>query len=322
MYDYDAYQISNLLTSFVNPGSVKLHSNYTSAYFRKYLFEKAISVFKWTLPEQWDRDYFLYVLFGMGYVGVIPTSEFGAIPQMGTISGYNLYYAPRILIVSNPLLTTKEYEIHKDCELIKLQGNYSGILDLVAYYSSKMALISEAIDMNLQNSKSSKIFFAKDKSAAQTMKKIYDQISEGNPAVVTDKELLDENGKPTWLWFSENLGQNYITDDLLVDLRKVENQFCTEVGIPNTNTDKRERMTDDEVNANNVETYTRAELWLDRLQACCEKVNNKYDLNLSVEWRHDPNDSNNVSLGDDAAGRDDPRRDRGPGRRGSAAPAR
>lgn len=294
--------MSNLLTSFINPGAVKLQNNFTSAYFRKYLFEKAISVFKWNLPKEWDRDYFLYVLFGMGYIGVIPTDAYGVIPQMGTISGFNLYYAPRVLIVSNPLLDTKEYVIHEDCELIKLQGNYSGILDLVAYYASKMALISEAIDMNLQNSKSSKIFFAKDKAAAQTMKKIFDQISEGNPAVVTDKELLDENGKPTWFWFSENLGQNYITDDLLVDLRKVENQFCTELGIPNTNTDKRERMTDDEVNANNVETYTRAELWLDRLQECCEKTNSKYGLQLSVDWRVKPNDGNNESLGHDAAG--------------------
>ena len=302
---FDAYQISNIVNSAVTPGGVHLQNNWTATYFRKYLFEKAISVFKWKLPDTWDMDYFLYVLYCMGYIGVIPTDEFGVVPQLGTISGFNLYYAPKYLMVSNPLLPTKQYEIHRDCEIIKLQGNYTGIWDMVCYYSSKMALISEAIDMNLMNTKSSKIFFAKDKAASQTMKKLYDQISEGSPAVVVDKNLLDENGNPTWVWFSENLGQNYITDDLLVDLRKIENQFCTDLGIPNTNTDKRERMTDDEVNANNVETYTRAELWLDRIKECVDKTNSKYGLDISVDWRVKPNDGNNVSMGDDADRLDD-----------------
>lgn len=295
---FNAYQIDNIVNSAFVPGAVKLQNNYTSAYFRKYLFEKAISVFKWKLPETWDKDYFLYVLYVMGYIGVIPTSEFGVVPQYGTISGFNLYYAPKYLMVSNPLLQTKQYEIHKECEIIKLQGNYTGIWDMVLYYAQKMALISEAIDVNLVNAKTSKVFFAKDKASAESMKKIYTQISEGNPAVVTDKNLLDENGKPTWVWFSENLGQNYITDDLMVDLRKIENQFCTDLGIPNTNTDKRERMTDDEVNANNVETYTRAELWLERLRECVDKTNSKYGLDISVDWRVEPNDRNVKSLGD------------------------
>ena len=295
--NFDYYQVSNMIQSAVNPGAVKLQNNFTAGYFRKYLFEKAISVFKWELPETWDKDYFLYVLFGMGYVGIIPTAEFGVIPQLGTVSGYNLYYAPRVLNVSNPLLPFKEYEIHKDCELIKLQGNYTGILDMVFYYAGKMALIAEAVDMNLINSKSSKIFFAQNKAAAETMKKIYDQVSAGNPAVVTDKTLLDENGKFTWEWFSENLKQSYIVDDLLVDLRKIENEFCTDLGIPNTNTDKRERLTDDEVNANNTETYTRADMWLERLKECVDRANSKYGLNISVDWRYKPNEGNNVNMG-------------------------
>lgn len=309
MYDlFDSYQLTNIMQSAVNPGAVKLQNNYTSAYFRKYLFEKAISIFKWELPDTWDKDYFLYVLYVMGYIGIIPTDEFGVVPQLGTISGYNLYYAPRYLMVSNPLLPTKQYEIHKDCEIIKLQGNYSGIWDMVCYYASKMSLLSEAIDMNLINSKSSKVFYAKDKASAESMKKVFDQVSEGNPAVVIDKQLLNEDGKPSWLWFVDNLKQNYIVSDMLVDLRKIENQFCTDLGIPNTNTDKRERMTDDEVNANNEETYTRARLWLERMQECCDKANAKYNLNIKVDWRSDPDDRNNELVGDVPGTAYDPRR--------------
>ena len=28
--------------------------------FQRYLMQKAISVFRWTIPETWDKDYLLY----------------------------------------------------------------------------------------------------------------------------------------------------------------------------------------------------------------------------------------------------------------------
>lgn len=307
MFDY--YQISNILESIKVPGAVKLHTNATAAYFARYLTEKAISVFKWDdIPKTWDKDYFLYVLYIMGYVGIINTPEFGVIPQWGTLNGFNVFYAPRKFMVSNPLLKTRDYLIHEECELFKLQGNYMGIFDLVSYYSGKMALAAEAVDMNLINSKSSKIFFAGNKAASESFKKIYDQIAAGNPAVVADKTLLNDEGEIACEWFSENLKQSYIVSDLLIDLRKLENEFCTDLGIPNTNTDKRERLTDDEVNANNVETSTRAELWLERLKDCAERVNSMFSLNISVDWRVKPNDGNSVTMGPVSDGRYDSRR--------------
>ncbi len=293
------YQLNNIFNSATVPGAVHLRDNYTSGYFRKYLFEKAISVFKWELPDTWNKDYFLYVLYSYGYIGVFDTAKFGVIPQFGTLDGFDLYYAPANFMISNPLLETRSYRIGTECEIIKLQGTYTGILDLVNYYAVKLALIAEAIDSNLINSKSSVLFFAKNKAAADSMKKVYDQIASGNPAVVLDKELLDENGKPNWLFFQQNLKENYIVSDLLVDARKIENQFCTDLGIPNTNTEKRERMTDDEINANNTETSTRAELWLERLKEGVENVNtmfsDKLPSKISVDWRVKPDESLNVN---------------------------
>ena len=71
-------------------------------------------------------------------------------------------------------------------------------------------------------------------------------------------------------------------------MRKIEEMFDTYIGIPNANTDKRERLVTDEVNANNVETATRCELWLDSLKKGCQKVNDMFGLTLSVDWRVKP----------------------------------
>ena len=263
MFDY--YQTSNIIGSAVVPGAVNVLKNATAAYFSKYLLEKAISVFKWKLPDTWDKDYFLYSLYVNGFVGVFDSgAKYGIVPQWGTLNGYNIFYAPAKFVYSNPLLGTGELVIHEQCELIKLQGNYTGIWDMICYYAGKMALLAEAVDMNAINVKSSKIFFTRNKAAAETFKKLFDR--------------------------NDNLGQNYIVDDLLIDLRKLENEFCTDLGIPNSNTEKRERLITDEVNSNNTETALRAELWLERLKECVTRVNSMFETNITVEWRHDPNE--------------------------------
>lgn len=297
MFDY--YQLSNIMGSVIVPGSLHTINNPTTAYFAKYLLEKAVSIYKWELPKTWDKDYFLYVLYVAGYVGIIDTRDkgFGIVPQWGTLDGYNLYYAPRKFRYSNPLIGDGAPVIHEECELIKLQGNYTGIWDLILYYASKMALLSEAFDMNASNVKTSRIFFATSKAAAETLKKLADKVQSGQVITVLDKDLLDENGKLTVEWFNDDLNKNYICDKLLIELRKLENEFCTDLGIPNSNTDKKERLITDEVNSNNTETMLRADLWLERLKECCEAVNRMYDLNISVDWRVKPNDGNVVNIG-------------------------
>ena len=61
--------------------------------------------------------------------------------------------------------------------------------------------------------------------------------------------------------------------------------FDTDIGIPNANTDKRERLVTDEVNANNIETQSKCAMWLEELQESIKATNDMFGLDLSVEWR-------------------------------------
>ena len=60
-----------------------------------------------------------------------------------------------------------------------------------------------------------------------------------------------------------------------------------EIGIDNVRSDKKERLITAEANANNVECRCKAELWLDTLKKCVEKVNKMFGTNIRVDWRHD-----------------------------------
>lgn len=290
--NFSSYEIDNVLNAGFVP-AVKGLNNMTARYYRKYLFQKLLSAFKWTIPETWSRDYFLYILFGYGFVAILDSKDagFGIIPQRCGITGYNVFYMPTRAIVSNTLLPNiSELKIDEDCTVLKINANYTGIMDIIDYYAVKLAMLSADVESNLFNSKLSYLFATKDQTGAASFKKLYDKIAQGDPAVVVDKNLLNDDGSKTWEVFQQNLKQNYIVSDLLQDMRRIENEFCVKIGIPTTNTEKRERMSETEVTRNDVETESLIDTWLQRLNDEIKKTNTMFPgLNLKVEKRWDNN---------------------------------
>ena len=283
------YETKNIYNTYMSPSTVHCRNTNLQKYYRRYLMQKAISVFKWDLPKEWDKDYFLYTLYGYGYTAIINTEEFGVIPQWGALGGYNVFYRPTYIMITNPLIRgMKKPTIGVDCTIIKLQPDYGGITDLVNYYADMLALCSESIALNLVNSHVATVFPAANKSVAESYKKMFDKLASGEPAVVVDKNLFSDTGEPTWTPFQANIKNEYIADQVLADMRKIEAMFDTDVGIPNANTDKKERLVTDEVNANNVETATRCELWLEQIKEAIEETNTMFGTTISVDWRVDP----------------------------------
>ena len=288
MYDYDFLNVYNGRQS---PGTIHAASSSLGAYFRRYLFQKAVSVFDIQCPDTWSKDYFWYVLYGAGYIGILDVPGMGVIPQYCTYKGYNVFYQPNSFIVANPAIKngqTLERSLGEfgNGVLIKLTPDYSGICDLVGYYADLLAVAAESMGINILNSKLAYIFGVDNQAKANSFKKMMDQINSGQPAVFIDKNLLNEEGNPTWLTFAQDLRNNFIASELMETMDKIERMFENEIGIPNTGgTEKKERLITDEVNANNVSTYSKAELWLENLKTGCNEANKMFDLNLSVDWR-------------------------------------
>lgn len=289
-FDYGEIDVYN---SQIHPSTIHCRDTGLQRYFRKYLLQKVMSVYKWSLPDKWDADYFKYILYGAGYAVVLDTDDFGVIPQFGSLGGYNVFYRPTYAIVTNPLLSSVKKTIGIDCEIIKLQPDYSSVLDIVNYYADMLALCSQSVAINLLNTHTATVYPAVNKSMAESYKKMFDKVASGEPAVIIGKELFDETGKPLWTPFERDVKNLYISDQILADMRKIEARFDTDIGIPNNdNEDKRERLIVDEVNANNAETGTRAEMWLDELKKSCDKVNAMFNLTVSVDWRVNPYNAN------------------------------
>lgn len=294
MIPFFADYINGATFSRLEPSQVHVANTYLYQYFRRYLLQKAVSVFRWQLPKEWQRTLFLYCLYCDGHVAIVNTDSFGVIPQPCTLGGRGVQYQPTYVLIANPLLQgILQPRIGTQCAVIRIMPDYGGILDIINYYARQMALCSETLEINLLNSKLSYVFGVPKggnrKAAAETLKRLFDQIMSGVPASFLDEELTDRNGKPTWQMFNQNVGQNFIAPDIQEQLRKLECEFAAQVGIPsNLATTKKERVNLAEVSANDVETAVGPSQWLELAREGLETANSLFNLKLSVDWRYKP----------------------------------
>lgn len=263
------------------PKDVDGVANTSNLYYRDYLLKKILSRFEFGgLPSYWDIDYFLEVLFLEGKICITDTAA-GILPLRCGTTGIGIFEQPTECIIANPVLGSFRRTIDVDCALIRLQYNYQGLGWMINRYSTLLAMCDSGIAVNLMNSKAAYVFKASSKAQAETIKKMYDDITCGHPAV-----FVGENGALN----SENVyhlpvKENFVADDIQLLKRKILNEFLTEIGINNANLDKRERLTDDEVNANNDEVYANIQHWFDNLSDGINKANKLFNLGLSVKVR-------------------------------------
>lgn len=280
------YTYINAVNGQKNPSTIHTQNLALTKFFERYLIDDFLGQWEVKLPETWAYNYTMYTLVYFGFLAVINTDKFGVIPQHCNLYGFDVMYQPTTAQIINPLIPNAiDARIHRDTELIKLFPDFGGIYDLIQFYAEKMALLSEGIDVNIINSKLSYIIGVDNKSSAETFKKMIDKVASGEACVVTGKELFSEDGTPMWNIFAQNLKQNYIASQQLEDLKKLKLMFDTDVGIPNANTEKKERLTDDEVNSNNVETQTKIELIADSLEESANRVNKMFGTNISFKLK-------------------------------------
>lgn len=290
------YDEINIISNYWQPSGIKADSRYTDI-FDRMLYERVCSIFDIKYNAKFDIDYFKWCLLGGGFIAITYTPAYGLIAQYPSLTGFNMYRKPTLACINtyatNAEITLQDLKIGNDCAVIYLRPSRGGIFDIIGYYSYKLALVASAFDMNVFNSKLAFLMAAKNKSAAQTLKKIYDEVQAGNPAVSFDSSIKDnENanmrGKSSdpFEFFNKDLKNNFISKDLIEVFEKLLDQFDTEVGIPSVGSDKKERLNVLETEKNDIESVTRLTTWLETMQTGVDMANSLYPtLNLNIKIR-------------------------------------
>lgn len=274
-------------------------------YWFRSLLQKIDSslVFK-GLPEDWPQDFFLFCLWSLGYVAVFKSERFGDEKTKVaffpcTVSQYDFYYQPVKALVANPLFT-KQFTIHKDCEILKLTPDCywkGGCLDIIDWYATRLAELTKGIDMGIINAKVPMMGIPKSQAAAQQMKAIYDKVQAGEPLVLF-KDMTDNfeevipSKEPFFAW-TNNFRETYIVPELLENMQTILDQFYMEIGLPVPDTqDKRAHLLQSEVDFTSVQSQARIKTWVTTLEESFKYINEMFGLNLEVEYaQRDEDDS-------------------------------
>lgn len=285
------YDSINNAAGLYAPSAIKAYNNISFAYWERSLFQRACSTLKFTVP--WSGkvfDFFMYCLFRFGYIAISENDIYGKWFQPCTLSGYDFYYQPTRAIISNPDYNA-DLKIGQDCEILKLTPDYMGIWDIISFFAAELSELDNAINMSLVNNKFGFILGARNKTAANAIKKALDKINAGEPAVIYDMSLLNDetdDAEPWQVWERGNLKDTYFTPEQLQDRMTILNQFDAEIGIPTIPYNKKERMVQSEAESRQYDAVSRVTVWINTLQESIKDINALYpDMNISVKLRYD-----------------------------------
>ena len=285
------YEQLNLYEGMYNPSQVYATNPAEVRFWMRALYQRAMAAIKFDIPQEWNADYFKYVLSMGGFISVFESEDYGVIPQYCSVHGFGIYLEPKFVNITTPYIKKYDLLIGRDCALIKFTPDYLGIYDILHHYAEKLALISASIDMNAFNSRLAYIIGAKTKAGAEAIKKTLDRISQGEPAVVIDEKIFKgvAGGAATdtapWVEYSRDVKNSYVGTELWNEHRTIMNEFDREVGIPTEGQEKKERMITDEIQVAQADSRCRLETWLEAMKPGFRMVKELYGIDCSASAR-------------------------------------
>lgn len=300
----------NILENLKVPNTYWKSNSKEYRYWFRSLLQKIDSSLIWNeLPEGWSNDFFTFCLWTLGYVAVFKTNrsdleKYGPVLfQPCTLSGYDFYYQPTMACVANPSYQ-KNLTIGKDCEILKLTPDFAGVLDIIDFYASRLAELSKGIMVGLINTKMPVILTASSDAQAETLKKIYDKVQNGESLVVY-KDIEDANEiiprKDPFESWMQDYKDTYVVHNLLEDMQMLLDSFYTEIGLP-VAVEKKERLVTSEADFASAQSQARISCWAETIKESLEKINKMFGTNISVEVAHE-RETDNYSDRDSTADR-------------------
>lgn len=248
----------------------------------------AKSVFKWNnLPNGMNEKWIENFLFNEGKCVFFKDDIRGFMVAGVSENGMLNPYDEATLI--RPVLTNYEndklLENHVDCVVIRNNDDEIPTRESIKLYAYRLTDISRTIDINISAMKTP-VLIAGNKKQMLSLKQIYKQWNGFEPIIWGANEL-DLSSLQVL-----KTDAPIVFDKLQIEKHHIWNECMTFLGINNANMDKRERLVDDEVQANNEQVEIFAQMMLKSREFACSEINKMFGTNISVEYRNKPESVN------------------------------
>lgn len=175
----------------------------------------------------------------------------------------------------------KALETDEECVLIKNNDLMLPTVNTLQLYAYRLAEITRTIDVNINAQKTPKVVLCSDKQKL-SFKRIFQRVNDNEIAIFGDKNLDIEAIK------SLDIQAPVVFDKLECEKHAIWNECMTFLGFNNSNQDKKERLVADEVSANDEQVGANANVMLKTRMDACKRINELFDLNVSVKLRDMP----------------------------------
>lgn len=246
-----------------------------------YLSNILLSRYEWlNLPETMNERFIELCCFEDGKAVLVNDEEYGEINLRYSESNkLNIYQLPTE-IQGYSLDFRRDYNL-KDVALVYNNNLRTPDLPIVCEYAMRLYEIRRTIDVNVKVQKTPLLILCPENKKL-SLKNIYMKYDGNEPVIYGYNDaLVDVDFKVL------KTDAPFVANDLSLLLNKVIDEFMTRYGINNANTDKRERLNTDEVNANNQLVSLSGDIGLLCRKEACKKFNNLYGTNIDVKMRRE-----------------------------------
>lgn len=264
---------------------------YTDYFYRLMLMAR--SVFKWEgLPNGIDEKWIEKYLFAEGQCMFFHDEKLGFMVAKTAMNGQLNYYDEPTNIM--PYATNHNFEnrtYHNfmgrkgagefpEAVLIRNNDMMLPTAPTIRLYALRLTDIARTIDVNINAQKTPSFIKCSEKQRL-TLKNVFRQWTGNEPVIFGDKDMSDTPIQ------SISTEAPIVFDKLQIQKHAIWNEAMTFLGINNANMDKRERLVDDEVQANNEQIELSASVMLKSREKACELINKLFpECNVSVSLRN------------------------------------
>ena len=254
---------------------------FTDYFYRLMLLSR--SLFQWEgLPNGIDEKWIERYLFTEGACLFYKDPTLGyMVAKLGENGTYNAYDEPTKVF---PYATNYIYEGEQlingsNCVIIRNNDDMIPTAPTIQLYSYELTNIKRTIDTNVNAQKTPIVVKCTDKQRL-SFKNAINQRNDNEPVIYADKSLNTDEIQVL------DIKAPIVFDKLQIQKHAVWNEVMTFLGVNNANMDKRERLVDDEVQANNEQVQASEDVFLKARKDACKLINEMFGTNISVKRRN------------------------------------
>lgn len=240
------------------------------------------------LPEEIDNHFFRYNILLFGRLLFFKYNNQYHVFPFSQNASYDEYYIPTEFLVTNPYMkpafTTNKFDLSNASIIFSdinayLDNTDTGLYDFLIHYSNLVMQIDNSILAISKNAKLIAFLTGSTRSFVESAKIAINRVFNGDDTIAIMEESLVDSIKVNPI--SEKM--DYKLSELIKTRQYYLSDFYQRIGIATNQNMKKERLTDDESQLISNVADVDFDSIINYINESLEKVNNKFNLNISVK---------------------------------------